>query len=256
VKVGVVFGAALGAYCWQSVAFQDTYREWRQQNYNKDVEKVFVEFLKQQESLKKYICPIKNILCICPIKIERVTNENKTEIFYYSGTDLADPNYVKQVIKHTQKKELTNEDIRIDFVAFIAIFTNVNELLNKQKITIKNTFNEIDDKIFLNGLKHIRQTIVNYGKSVSEHEIKEMTKIAKEEDITEEEIQRRKNRLKFAYLQLDTLEKTDTLELFRSVVEGTIAALEADEKITHEEHKKRVMEIASASFDFKNKKIA
>lgn len=265
---GGIFGVAFGTYCWQTVAFKDTYRQWRQQSYNKDVMKIFNDFLSQQETLKKYICPIKKVLCLCPIKIVKTVDESKSETFYYSGTDLADPKYVKQVIEHTKKKNLDAEDIRIDLVAFGTIYKQVNELLNKQKVTLssdideskkKINLNEINDedkeKIILTGLKNIRQSLINYGKNVSDHEIKEITKTAEKEGFTEREIQRRKNILKISYLQLDTLEKTDTLDVFCSVAKDMLSALAEDKKITDEEHEKRFLEIAQAELNFSKKKI-
>ncbi len=251
---GAVLGFVMGTYCWQSVEFENTYLAWRQENFNTDVLDLFDEFLKQDKELKPYICPLLNILCICPIKIERKQGE-KTETLYYSGLDLENVDYVEMVKQHVGRG-LDDNDIMIDIMAYGKIYMRIDELLKEHERLVRADINEgKKEKIILAGLKHIRQTFINFGEKIVDNECNKLLKLVKNKEMTLSEAESRQKILKIVYLKLDNIEVVEVLKLFLEFAKDQLKDFNIEMDISKEERLRRYMEITKAEFNFDNKEI-
>ncbi len=166
---GGIVGFALGTYCWQATVFENTYREWRQQNLNTEVLAEFDEFLNTDEELSKYIDPIKKKFCVCPIKIERkITKDTKEtkETVYFSGFDLGDPDYVKAIEKYLGRN-LSDTDIALDINTYASINIRIEKLLQYHESHVKNDVEDPEKRKIINSRsknRFARHSSITVGK--------------------------------------------------------------------------------------------
>ncbi len=74
-------------------------------------------------------------------------------------------------------------------------------------------------------------------------------------DLDLEEKVRKERMIKSAYFVLDELKTSDTLKIYRDLVEDALNAMATNKLINEVEHKRRFTEISGSCFDFEKKKI-